>query len=331
MSRPRLSPLRPARWWSSPAPGPARPRPWPPGGVAGGQRVRRCGPGARPDLHPQGRRAIAAPVRSRPARLSGFMGRASRPPRVPPGEHLSRLRRGLLRVRTPLPVEPDARLLGETERWQLAGEVVAGYPAPLEIAKTPAAVTAMVLKLSDELAEHLIDTDQLRDTHVELERLVHTPAARTSPARRRAQPAAAGHARHPDRSRGADPTHRRPARPDAGGQGDGLRLPRCPRPRVWPCGARRSVRNSVPATGWCCSTNTRTPGMPSGSRCRPSSVAGVDGGLALTAVVTRSSPSTAGGCLGHQPAAVHHRFPVPGWHPGAHPELRTSWRNPPRR
>ncbi|MGI9123887.1 MAG: UvrD-helicase domain-containing protein, partial [Mycobacterium sp.] len=48
-----------------------------------------------------------------------------------------------------------------------------GYPEPLTIGKTPAAVTAMVLKLSDELAEHLIDTDQLRHTHVELERLVH--------------------------------------------------------------------------------------------------------------------------------------------------------------
>ena len=33
---------------------------------------------------------------------------------------------------------------------------------------------AMVLRLAGQLAEHLVDTDQLRDTHVELERLVHT-------------------------------------------------------------------------------------------------------------------------------------------------------------
>ena len=31
----------------------------------------------------------------------------------------------------------------------------------------------MVLRLSDELAEHLVDTDELRHTHLELERLVY--------------------------------------------------------------------------------------------------------------------------------------------------------------
>ena len=72
-----------------------------------------------------------------------------------------------------LPVEPDARLLSETERWQLAYEVVANHPEPLPLDKTPAAVTAMVLRLSDELAEHLVDTAALRDTHRELDRLVH--------------------------------------------------------------------------------------------------------------------------------------------------------------
>ncbi|CDP84302.1 MULTISPECIES: ATP-dependent helicase [Mycolicibacterium] len=73
-----------------------------------------------------------------------------------------------------LPVEPDARLLSETERWQLAFEVVCAHPGQLAIQKTPAAVTDMVLRLAGALAEHLVDTDQLRDTHVELERLVHT-------------------------------------------------------------------------------------------------------------------------------------------------------------
>ncbi|BBX17877.1 ATP-dependent DNA helicase [Mycolicibacterium duvalii] len=79
----------------------------------------------------------------------------------------------------PQPVEPDVRLLSETELWQLAFRVVCEYPEELPTEKSPAAVTAMVLKLAGQLSEHLVDTDQLRDTHVELERLVHTlPAGR---------------------------------------------------------------------------------------------------------------------------------------------------------
>ncbi|MGD1281532.1 ATP-dependent helicase [Mycobacterium seoulense] len=72
-----------------------------------------------------------------------------------------------------LPVEPDTRLLGETELWQLAFDVVSGYRGELRTDKTPAAVTAMVLRLWGQLAEHLVDTRQLGDTHVELERLIH--------------------------------------------------------------------------------------------------------------------------------------------------------------
>ncbi|KUI15448.1 ATP-dependent DNA helicase [Mycobacterium sp. GA-1285] len=72
-----------------------------------------------------------------------------------------------------LPVEPETRLLSETELWQLAFRVVCEHPQ-LHTEKTPAAVTWMVLRLAGQLAEHLVDTDQLRDTHVELERLVHT-------------------------------------------------------------------------------------------------------------------------------------------------------------
>ncbi|WP_204803933.1 ATP-dependent helicase [Mycobacterium riyadhense] len=73
-----------------------------------------------------------------------------------------------------LPVEPDTRLLSESELWQLAFDVVNGYGAELRTDKTPAAVTSMVLRLWSQLAEHLVDTRQLRDTHIELERLVHT-------------------------------------------------------------------------------------------------------------------------------------------------------------
>jgi DNA helicase II / ATP-dependent DNA helicase PcrA len=77
------------------------------------------------------------------------------------------------------PIEPDTRLLSETELWQLAFDVVNAYRGELRTDKTPAAITAMVLRLSGQLAEHLVDTGQLCDTHVELERLVHTlPAGR---------------------------------------------------------------------------------------------------------------------------------------------------------
>lgn len=72
-----------------------------------------------------------------------------------------------------LPIEPDTRLLGETELWQLAFDVVSGYRGELRTDKTPAAVTSMVLRLWGQLAEHLVDTRQLGDTHVELERLIH--------------------------------------------------------------------------------------------------------------------------------------------------------------
>ena len=71
-------------------------------------------------------------------------------------------------------MEPDTRLLTETELWQLAFDVVNGYPGRLETDKTPAAVTALLLRLWGQLTEHLVSTDQLRDTHLELERLVHT-------------------------------------------------------------------------------------------------------------------------------------------------------------
>jgi DNA helicase-2/ATP-dependent DNA helicase PcrA len=73
-----------------------------------------------------------------------------------------------------LPIEPDTRLLSETEMWQLAFRVVTEHPGGLNTDKTPAAVTSMVLRLAGALAEHLVDTEQLTDTHVELERLVHT-------------------------------------------------------------------------------------------------------------------------------------------------------------
>ncbi len=78
-----------------------------------------------------------------------------------------------------LGIEPDTRLLSETELWQLAFDVVNGYRGELHTDRDPAVVTSMMLRLSGQLAEHLVDTDALRDTHGELARLVHTlPAGR---------------------------------------------------------------------------------------------------------------------------------------------------------
>jgi DNA helicase-2/ATP-dependent DNA helicase PcrA len=72
-----------------------------------------------------------------------------------------------------LGIEPDTRLLTETGLWQLAFDVVSRYSGTLRTDRDPAAVTAMVLRLAGQLAEHLVDTEALRDTHLELERLVH--------------------------------------------------------------------------------------------------------------------------------------------------------------
>jgi DNA helicase II / ATP-dependent DNA helicase PcrA len=118
-------------------------------------------------------------VRSRLARLAGS-GLLTEAPALGTGESVTvstyhafagtLLREyGLL-----LPVEPDSRLLSETELWQLAFEVVCAYPGELDTERNPAGLTAMVLRLSGQLAEHLVTTDQLRASHRELEQLVHT-------------------------------------------------------------------------------------------------------------------------------------------------------------
>ncbi len=126
-------------------------------------------------------------VRSRLARLSGHLGVQFDSVATVSTYHS--FAGGLLREFGPLlPVEPDARLLSDTERWQLAYDVVARHPGPLPFDTTPAAVTALVLGLADELCEHLVDTAQLRDSDRELERLVMTlppgPRQRATPNRR---------------------------------------------------------------------------------------------------------------------------------------------------
>ncbi|GBE65608.1 ATP-dependent DNA helicase [Mycobacterium sp. MFM001] len=114
-------------------------------------------------------------VRSRLARLAGAGLITGEPAGAPVVSTYHAFAGQLLRDHgLLLGVEPDTRLLSETELWQVAFDVVNGYRGELHTEKNPAAVTSMVLRLSGQLAEHLVDTAQLQDTHVELDRLVHT-------------------------------------------------------------------------------------------------------------------------------------------------------------
>ncbi|WP_084484008.1 ATP-dependent helicase [Nocardia anaemiae] len=73
-----------------------------------------------------------------------------------------------------LPVEPAATLLTETQLWQLAHQVVRNWDGDLDTDRTPVSVTEAVLALSGQLAEHLVEPEQLAEAHTELEKLVHT-------------------------------------------------------------------------------------------------------------------------------------------------------------
>ncbi len=73
-----------------------------------------------------------------------------------------------------LPMEPNARLLTETQLWQLAFRLVCDFDGDLDTEKTPGAVTAQVLALAGQLSEHLVDTTDLLSSHDELERLILT-------------------------------------------------------------------------------------------------------------------------------------------------------------
>ena len=86
-----------------------------------------------------------------------------------------------------LPVEPNAALLTETQLWQLAHRVVTGWDGDLDTERTPVSVTEAVLALSGQLAEHLVEPEQLAEAHTELEKLILTlprgPRQRGGPSR----------------------------------------------------------------------------------------------------------------------------------------------------
>ncbi|RVW05816.1 ATP-dependent helicase [Rhodococcus xishaensis] len=72
-----------------------------------------------------------------------------------------------------LPIEPSATLLSETELWQLAHRVVSAWDGDLDTDRSPASITESVLALSAQLAEHLVEPDDLREAHTELAKLIH--------------------------------------------------------------------------------------------------------------------------------------------------------------
>ena len=262
-------------------------------------------------------------VRTRLARLAGaglVPGGRRRGRRPGDRQHLPRLRRQRCCASTACCCRssptPGCSAKPSCGSWRFAS--CANIPARCDTDKTPAAVTAMVLRLAGQLAEHLVDTDQLRDTHVELERLVHTLPAGPVSARPRAQPVAAADAGHPDRAHRAGAADRRAARTHARREGHGLRhadgLGR-PAGVDVPAG-RRAAAAAVPG-----GAARRVPGhrpRPAGRvvvavRRRRRRRAGADRRRRSDPVDLRLARR-----LGDQPAAVHHRLPALGRNPGAH-------------
>jgi DNA helicase II / ATP-dependent DNA helicase PcrA len=68
-----------------------------------------------------------------------------------------------------LPADPGARLLTETGAWQLAHRVTTSWDGDLDLdGKVPATVTSWVLGLAGQLAEHLCEPAQLRESTEEM-------------------------------------------------------------------------------------------------------------------------------------------------------------------
>ncbi|QDQ98169.1 ATP-dependent helicase [Tomitella fengzijianii] len=93
-----------------------------------------------------------------------------------------------------LPMEPSVRMLGETELWQIAHRVVSTWDGDIDTDSSPATITEQVLKLANQLGEHLVDPADLDRSHVELEHLVFTlppgPRQRAEPSQKLTGPLA---------------------------------------------------------------------------------------------------------------------------------------------
>ena len=277
------------------------------------------------DVHPQGRRPAAAPGpvpagpagRRRP--VAGATDAVTADPAVVSTYHAfagALLREhGLL-----LPVEPDTRLLSETELWQLAFDVVSGYPGELDTDKTPAAVTA----------DGAAAVGAARRAPGE-----HRPAARHPP---RTGAAGAHAARRVPTSATAGPASgccgcwpRRPSAPNwcplidalhdrlraEKAMDFGMQMAAAARLAVQSPAGRRAAAATLPG-----GAARRIPGhRPRAARRAVGAVrrrrrrrAGADRGRRPDPVDLRLARR-----VGDQPAAVHHRLPARRRHPGAAP------------
>ena len=307
--------------------------------------------GARADVHPQGRGAAAAPGphpagaagRRRPgSRRLGQRGHGRRPGHR---QHLPRVRRARCCASTACCCRssptPGCSARPSCGSWRFAW--CASIPEQLDTDKTPAAVTAMVLRLVGPAGR----TPRGHRPTARHPRRAGTAGAhaagRSVSARPRAQPVAAAHAGHPDRAHRAGAADRRAARADARREGHGLRHAD---------GLGRPAGVDVPA-----GRRAAAAAVPGGAARR---VPGHRARAARRAVVTvrrrrRRRPGADGrrrpdpvdlrlaGRVGDQPAAVHHRLPARGRHArrprwscapaGAIRRGRCIWRTrcPPRR
>ncbi len=84
-------------------------------------------------------------------------------------------------------VEPSARLVGEAGRWQIAHDVVEHWAGDLDTAYQASTVTTAVLDLAGEIAEHLVEPDEVRAALARaIDVLARAPTGRAilSPARK---------------------------------------------------------------------------------------------------------------------------------------------------
>ncbi len=180
-----------------------------------------------------------------------------------------------------------------------------------EVQWTPQTVTAAVLDLAGDLAEHLRSSDgRARRGGVAGRR--GGPVAGPDPRR-----GAPGHRVAADQ--GAAAAARRPLRRgQAGARGARPRGPGQRSRRRSPCATRRWAPPSGPATRWCCSMSTRTPATPSSCCCTPSSATGTRSPRSAT----RASRSTAGAARARATCAGSPVTSRPG--PAARPRSGSS-------
>ncbi|WP_286219348.1 UvrD-helicase domain-containing protein [Paraoerskovia sediminicola] len=152
-------------------------------------------------------------------------------------------------------VEPGSRLLSEASQWQLAAEVVESWTGDLETDPAFSTVVKAMLELSGSMSEHLLDPDAVRSGLDGLVADIDSVPLRTGKKQHYAdvkglQELLADRRRlvdlveaYRERKRVADSSTSATRSPSLHGS----------RRR-----STRSGRASAPATGWSCSTSTRT-------------------------------------------------------------------------